>query len=212
MKVTMPQAHSEHRNALPAAARGFENPVLDAQATFRGVLSALAEPGTVHTIATPAGCCPGFSPAMTALALTLADFETQLWLDVGSQSTAAAYVRFQTGAQVAASPAHAAFALITQPAQMPLLSAFAQGTLAYPDTSCTIVIDVRSIETTHGLRLTGPGIITSRQLHLEPLPQTFAADIAANRAAFPLGVDLIFCRGTSVVGLPRSTHVASQGD
>jgi alpha-D-ribose 1-methylphosphonate 5-triphosphate synthase subunit PhnH len=190
-----------------AAARGFANPVLDAQATFRSVLSALAEPGTLHRVAIPAECCPGFSSAMTALALTLADFETRLWLDVGSQGVAAAYLRFQTGAPVTAAVGDATFAFITQPAEMLALSAFAQGNLDYPDSSCTIVVDMRAIETTHGFRLTGPGIRGLRRLHIRPLPETFAADIAANRAVFPMGVDLLFCRDTMVAALPRTTFV-----
>jgi len=198
---------------LAAAARGFANPVLDAQATFRSVLSALAEPGTLHGVATPAECCPGFSSAMTALALTLADFETPLWLDVGSQSAAAAYLRFQTGAPVTAAVGGAAFAFITRPPAMLPLSAFAQGSLDYPDSSCTIVVDVRAIATTHGFRLTGPGIPGSRRLHVKPLPQTFAAEIAANRAVFPMGVDLLFCQDTMVAALPRTTVVTgSNGD
>jgi alpha-D-ribose 1-methylphosphonate 5-triphosphate synthase subunit PhnH len=50
-------------------------------------------------------------------------------------------------------------------------------------------------------------------LHVAPLPETFAADIAANRAAFPLGVDLLFCQDTMVAALPRTTLVtASNGD
>jgi alpha-D-ribose 1-methylphosphonate 5-triphosphate synthase subunit PhnH len=190
-----------------AAARGFTNPVLDAQATFRSVLSALAEPGTLHRVVIPAECCPGFSSAMTALALTLADFETRLWLDVGSQGLAAAYLRFRTGAPVTAAVGDATFAFITQPAEMLALSAFAQGSLDYPDSSCTIVVDVRAIETTHGFRLTGPGIPGLRRLHIRPLPETFAADIAANRAVFPMGVDLLFCRDTTVAALPRTTFV-----
>ena len=196
-----------------AAARGFANPVLDAQATFRSVLSALAEPGTLHRVAIPAECCPGFSSAMTALALTLADFETRLWLDVGSQGAAAAHLRFQTGAPVTAAVGDATFAFITQPQAMLTLSAFAQGSLDYPDSSCTIVVDVRAIETTHGFRLTGPGIPGLRRLHIKPLPETFAADIAANRAVFPMGVDLLFCRDTMVAALPRTTFVTgSNGD
>ena len=70
--------------------------------------------------------------AMTALALTLADFETRLWLDAGSQAAAAAYLRFQTGAPVTAAVGDATFAFITQPQAMLTLSAFAQGSLDYP--------------------------------------------------------------------------------
>jgi alpha-D-ribose 1-methylphosphonate 5-triphosphate synthase subunit PhnH len=206
MKVTRPQP-------LTAAARGFANPVLDAQATFRSVLSALSEPGTLHAATAPRECCPGFSPAMTALALTLADFETRLWLDGGSRDAAAAYLRFQTGAPVTVSAVDATFAFITQPTTMLRLSKFAQGSLDYPDTSCTIIIDVRVIDPTRGFRLSGPGIPDSRRLHVAPLPETFAADIAANRAAFPLGVDLLFCQDTLVAALPRTTLVTgSNGD
>ena len=189
--------------------RGFADPVLDAQASFRGALSALAEPGIVLGVATPAGCCPGFSPAMTALALTLLDFETRAWLDAGSQGMAASYLRFHTGVRLVERLEEAMFAFITRPSEMPPLSSFAQGTLEYPDTSCTIVVDISVIETAHGWWLSGPGIPGTRRLNLQPLPETLATDIAASQAAFPLGVDLFFCRDATIAALPRSTRVTT---
>ncbi|MFM9942673.1 MAG: phosphonate C-P lyase system protein PhnH [Hyphomicrobiaceae bacterium] len=188
---------------------GFSAPVLDAQRTFRAVMTALAEPGTVHEIAAGGPQCPELSPAMTAIALTLADYETRLWLQVGPDSEAARYLRFHTGAPIVAAEHDAGFAFVTRPLAMPRLAAFAQGNLDYPDASTTIVIDVERIDTTQGFTLSGPGIAGRRRLGVSPLPTTFAADIAANRAAFPCGVDLIFCAGHRIAALPRSTRVAA---
>jgi alpha-D-ribose 1-methylphosphonate 5-triphosphate synthase subunit PhnH len=39
------------------------------------------------------------------------------------------------------------------------------------------------------------------------LPDGFAARWAANRAAFPRGVDVILCAGRDVAALPRTTAI-----
>jgi alpha-D-ribose 1-methylphosphonate 5-triphosphate synthase subunit PhnH len=186
---------------------GFAKPVFDAQRTFRAVMNALAEPGTEHLLDVDGPHCPGFSKAMTAIALTLADLETQLWIDAAAPSDAIRYLRFHTGAPIVAEPKHAAFAFVLRSRQLPRLATFAQGTLEYPDTSATIVMEVENIETTRGWTLNGPGIAATRRLTVSPLPDTFAADLAINRRAFPCGVDIIFCAGARIVALPRSTRV-----
>jgi alpha-D-ribose 1-methylphosphonate 5-triphosphate synthase subunit PhnH len=201
------------QQALPTAAAistGFATPVLDAQRTFRTVMSALAEPGTEHIVDAGGPHCPGFSLAMTAIALTLADFETRLWTDVDAAGDAAAYLRFHTGAPFVVEAKCAAFAFITRPRDLPRLVTFAQGTLEYPDTSATLVVDVESIDTARGWALSGPGITGMRRLAVSPVPDTLLADLVANRAAFPCGVDIIFCADTRIVALPRSTRVGGR--
>ena len=187
---------------------GFANATFDAQVTFRAVMTAMAEPGTIQPAKTSVGQCPGFSPAMSALALTLVDFETRVWLDSGVKSETAAYVRFQTGAPIVSAPVEATFAFITRPREMARFSSFAQGTLDYPDTSTTVIIEVTNLDANSGFRLRGPGIPGERRLLADPLPETFVADFAANRAAFPCGIDIVLCCGTRIAALPRSTHLA----
>jgi alpha-D-ribose 1-methylphosphonate 5-triphosphate synthase subunit PhnH len=189
---------------------GFTQPVFDAQRAFRAVMNALAEPGTEHFIGTNSPNCPGFSIAMTAIALTLADFETRIWIDAAAPPDAAAYLRFHTGAPIVSAHKDAAFAFITRSRDLPTLSTFAQGTLDYPDTSTTIIIDVLSIDTTRGWSMTGPGVVGVRRLAVSPLPELFASDFIANRSTFPCGVDVIFCAGTKIVALPRSTRMGAQ--
>jgi alpha-D-ribose 1-methylphosphonate 5-triphosphate synthase subunit PhnH len=207
----MTAAQSQMR--LPTAAAisaGFSAPVLDAQRTFRAVMNALAEPGTGHAVDAEGPRCPGFSVAMTAIALTLADFETRLWTDIGAAGDAAAYLRFHTGAPIVVEAKSAAFAFVTRPRDLPRLATFAQGTLEYPDTSATLVVDVESIDTTRGWALSGPGIAGTRRLTVSPVPDTLLPDLAANRAAFPCGIDIIFCAGTRIVALPRSIRVGGR--
>jgi alpha-D-ribose 1-methylphosphonate 5-triphosphate synthase subunit PhnH len=194
------------RQAAPLAS-GFADPARDSQRVFRALLDAMAEPGTIHAAAAAAGPCPGFSPAMTAVALTIADFETTLWTDLGADSDAATYLRFHTGAPIIAAHEAAAFAFVTRPLALPALATFAQGSLEYPDTSTTIVIDVEAITGERGWRLTGPGVKGERQLAASPLRPALVDELAANRKGFPLGVDLILCCGNRIAALPRSTTV-----
>lgn len=190
-------------------APGFTDPVHDAQGTFRAVMDALARPGRPRPLA------PGLAPPapltaeLAAVALTLTDADTPVWLDaaLAGVSEVAAYLRFHTGAPLTDDPARAAFALIRDPVRCPPLSRFALGTPAYPDTSTTLVLALETIIAGEGLHLAGPGVNGEARVTLAPLPQGFVAQLARNRADFPLGVDLILTAPGQVAGLPRSTAV-----
>ena len=211
MTPTMQDRLASARDGLIGSA-GFENPPIDSQATFRVVMTALAEPGSIREIPRMRARAPGISPAMTALVLTLADFETKVWFDEGVTSQAASYARFHTGALVVDVPAEAAFAVVTKARTMPRLAAFAQGTLDYPDRSTTIIVEVEHLASTGRYGLRGPGIAGERKLDVAPLPATFVEDLSANRAAYPCGIDVLFCCGSFVAALPRSTRLQCEKD
>ena len=67
---------------FPAAlAPGFADPVLDSQGVFRAVMEALARPGTPQRLPVVLAPPAPLTPALAAIALTLADHEAPLWLD-----------------------------------------------------------------------------------------------------------------------------------
>ena len=63
---------------LPA---GFADKVLSAQSTFRSVMEAMARPGTVQQIRAVAGAPAPLMRGTAAIALTLFDHDTPIWLD-----------------------------------------------------------------------------------------------------------------------------------
>jgi alpha-D-ribose 1-methylphosphonate 5-triphosphate synthase subunit PhnH len=72
----------------------------------------------------------------------------------------------------------------------------------YPDRSATLIIECDDLQNV-GATLRGPGIQDTRSLSL---PETGA--FQQNAAQFPLGVDFLFCAGTRIAGLPRTTQVS----
>ena len=62
---------------------GFATPVLSAQTTFRAVLNALARPGSVHPMTVAVSVPPPLAAGAAAIALTLCDHDTPIWLDAG---------------------------------------------------------------------------------------------------------------------------------
>ena len=190
-------------------APGFADPVHDAQGTFRAVMDALARPGQPRPLASGLAPPAPLTPELAAVALTLTDADTPVWLDAALAAVpdVAAYLRFHTGAPLTDDPARAAFALIREPARCPPFRHFASGTPAYPDTSTTLVLALDAMTSGQGLHLSGPGIRGAVRVALAPLPEDFVAQAAENRADFPLGVDLILTAPGHVAGLPRSTVV-----
>jgi len=187
----------------------FGDPVREAQAVFRLALRAMAAPGTILACeGCPTPPLP-LLPPTAALALTLCDFETPVWLDqpLAENPDVAGFLRFHTGARLVASPAEALFALIADSARLPALASFAQGTSEYPDRSTTLLVQVERLQA-RGWRLEGPGIRQLARLSAAPLPAAFMAELGANRAQFPRGVDIFLTTCRSLAGLPRSLRVA----
>jgi alpha-D-ribose 1-methylphosphonate 5-triphosphate synthase subunit PhnH len=194
---------------LPTAlASGFHEPVFDSQRAFRAAMEALANPGRLRPVGRELVDAP-LPAAATALILALCDYETSLFLapSVSARSGVGNYFRFHTDAMQVAEPAVAAFALVDLAHDHLDLSAFAQGTPEYPDRSTTVIAVVASLADGPTLTLSGPGIAGTAELRIAGLPGDFVDQWRANRAVFPLGVDLIFATSDAIVGLPRSTRI-----
>lgn len=184
---------------------GWEDPVDAAQSTFRAVLKALSEPGITQRIASAIDSPAPLGPAATAVMLALADHDTPVWLDGATKTSAvAAYLRFHCGCGLTMNPAAAAFALMTDLSQPLDLAHFAQGSPEYPDRSTTLLIQVPALHGGPMRVMHGPGIETTRPFEVCGLPDDFSDLWRRNAARFPLGLDLQFCCGDAIIGLPRT--------
>ncbi len=191
---------------------GFRDAVIEAQSTFRTVMNAMARPGQIVSLASGITPPAPLASPVAAFLLTLADFETSIWLDPPARDSAglADFLRFHTGAKLVEAPEEADFALVSNPLHMPPLDAFAQGTLEYPDRSTTLIIQVDEFMD-HGWQLEGPGIHGRIGFCAAPLPEDFARQIETNRSRFPCGVDLIFSTDGEIAALPRSVRLVETG-
>jgi alpha-D-ribose 1-methylphosphonate 5-triphosphate synthase subunit PhnH len=191
---------------------GFDNPVLQSQASFRRIVSALATPGRVMCVGADVVSPGPLDPAATAVLLTLADYETAVWFSPTLMEAAAAveHVRFHTSATVVMDPATASFAVVDLRNDGLSLGAFAQGSLEYPDRSTTLVVMTEGLEGGPARRITGPGIRHEADITVRGLPDDFNDQWAANRARFPLGVDILFTSGAMLVGLPRTSRILAE--
>lgn len=199
-------------HAVADIAPGFADPVFEAQATFRAVLDALAEPGTLRPVAAIAAAPAPLGPVAAAIVATLADWETPLWLDPASRTPAvAAWISFHIGAPLVDEPAWASFAVVGAARALPPFAAFSLGTDVDPSQSATIVLRVAGFSGGRRFRLAGPGIAGTREVAIDGAPDDLTERLAANRALFPRGVDLILAGPSSVMGLPRTTRVEEIG-
>jgi len=189
---------------MPATA--FPAPVLASQAAFRALMEALARPGTVKPLPPAAAAPSPLSATAAAVALTMLDYETPVWLDapLAQRPQVADWVRLHTGARVTSDPREAAFAFIADPVHAPAFDGYSLGTPEYPDRSATLVLQVEDFGSGQRLLLAGPGIADVRSFSARPLPPDFQNRIAANRALFPRGVDMILVSPDAVAALPRS--------
>lgn len=192
-------------------AGGFSSPVFDAQATFRAVMDAMARPGTVQPAKAETQPPAPLSPVSAAVALSLCDGDTPLWLDpaLRQSKTVANWLGFHTGAPLVEAPADAHFALVADVAGLISLENFAQGSQEYPDRSTTLVLQVASLSAGATLLLEGPGIDGTATLAPTPLPRHFLEQWKQNHARFPRGVDLILAAPDGIACLPRSTRIST---
>lgn len=198
-------------NSPPAGAipvePGFADPVLDAQACFRTLLSALARPGRIEPLTVLPPTPPPLLPATAALALSLFDLETPVWLDRPTDA-AAQYLRFHCGCPLVPSHTAAAFAVVTAPETAPT-EGYPIGTPEYPDRACTVILQVTALspDGPGARRLAGPGIADSVGLAATGLPEAWWRALAAQRPLFPQGIDAILTTRAALACLPRSTEL-----
>lgn len=192
-------------------ASAFADPVHEAQAVFRQLLEAMSHPGFIVGVETTSEQPGVMGEAMTALALTLLDNDTCVWLDatLAESASVAEYLRFHCGSRLTQSPGDADFALIGSVESLPRLERFAPGTAQYPERSATILIELTHLTGGPATVLEGPGIATKRDFDPVGLPDWFWSAWAVNHGAFPLGVDLVLTCGAELCALPRSTRVES---
>jgi alpha-D-ribose 1-methylphosphonate 5-triphosphate synthase subunit PhnH len=198
---------------MSVIAPAFADPVLASQAVFRTVMQAMARPATIARIASEVAGPAPLRPAAAAIALTLLDYETPVWLDaaLAGAPDVAAWISFHTGAPHADDPRHAAFAFVAEPERALPFDAFALGNDEYPDRSTTVVLQVEQITAGQDILLAGPGIAATRGLRASPLPPDFQARLVANHNLFPRGVDLILATDFEIAALPRSLRVLGAG-
>lgn len=187
---------------------GFSDPVFQSQGAFRALLAALAEPGTRQVVAGGVTPPDGLHAATATALLTLADYETPIWLPPALRDgSAGAWLRFHCGAALVSEPGKAAFAVIDGLSQAPALAAFDAGSDQFPDRSTTIIVQCAALDDGEAVTLTGPGIAGSRVIAPAGLRAGFWTEIVANNARYPLGIDLLLAHGDAVIGLPRSTQI-----
>jgi alpha-D-ribose 1-methylphosphonate 5-triphosphate synthase subunit PhnH len=189
-------------------AAGFADPVFQSQAAFRALLSALSEPGTHHEITRETSAPEGLDGAAATALLTLADYETPIWLPRALRDgPAGAWLRFHCGAALVEQPSTASFAVLDGAATGPLLAEFNAGHDQFPDRSTTVIVSCEALDGGRGVTLSGPGIAATRSIAPRGLRPGFWAEVAANADLYPLGVDLILSCGDALIGLPRSTQI-----
>ncbi len=177
---------------------GFGAPPVDAANAFRAIMTAMAQPGTICTVAGVTPPAPLSVAAGVAL-LTLCDPETPLFLAARQDSAVLRdWITFHCGAPLV--PATQAQFALGAWDDLPL-DAFALGTAEYPDRSATLIVELPELTST-GPVLRGPGIKDQARLCL-PEMKVFQR----NNALFPLGLDFIFTCGDRLAALPRSTRV-----
>jgi alpha-D-ribose 1-methylphosphonate 5-triphosphate synthase subunit PhnH len=196
---------------LPA---GFADKVLSAQSTFRSVMDAMARPGTIQRIAVATGAPSPLMRGAAAIALTLFDHDTPVWLDAAMSETAdvTKWLKFHTGAPVIADSSICSFALIGDPRALPALDRFAFGSNEYPDRSTTLILQVGSLTGGSHFELRGPGIAGTAVLQTRIEPTDLFERLGVNAALFPRGIDVVLVVDDAIVAIPRTTRLAAKGD
>jgi alpha-D-ribose 1-methylphosphonate 5-triphosphate synthase subunit PhnH len=195
---------------LPA---GFADKVLSAQSTFRSVMDAMARPGSIQRIVPAAGTPSGMMRGAAAIALTLFDHDTPVWLDAAMSATpdVGKWLKFHTSAPVVADSSIASFALVGDPQNLPALDRFAFGSNEYPDRSTTLILQVESLADGPAVELQGPGIDGAATLCASLQRRELFEQLAVNAALFPRGIDVVLVHDDCIVAIPRTTRLVRRG-
>jgi alpha-D-ribose 1-methylphosphonate 5-triphosphate synthase subunit PhnH len=195
---------------LPA---GFADKVLSAQTTFRSVMDAMARPGTVRRVTAGVGTPSSLMRGTAAIALTLFDHDTPIWLAGGMAATPdiAKWLKFHSGAPVIADCSVCSFALVGHGSELPVFDRFSLGSNEYPDRSTTLILQVESLTDGRVYELCGPGIDGTAILQASIAPDDWFERLAINATLFPRGLDVVLVHDDAVVAIPRTTRLVAKG-
>jgi alpha-D-ribose 1-methylphosphonate 5-triphosphate synthase subunit PhnH len=178
------------------------------QAVFRLALEALSRPARPlgADFGGLFGARPPMPVTMAALALALADGLTPVWLSP-SLAEASGWLAFHSSAP-RSSPELASLVLAASPGELPSLTRLRLGSERYPDRSATVILG-GVLDGGGGIPVaaSGPGILDRVLFEGHGLDRDFVDAWAANRALYPLGVDVFLAGPGSLAGLPRSVSL-----
>jgi len=190
----------------------FAEPTRDSQIVFRQVMDAVARPGDIVDLSFAPDAPDGLHRAAGAVALTLFDFETPVWLDPALRAgDAEAWLRFHCGCPLTQATQSAAFAVVSDVANSPPLSAFNAGDAKYPDRSTTVVLQVAALTGGPPAVLSGPGVKGEAVVTPRGLPSGFWSQLIANNARFQFGIDVLLVADGALMALPRSSRIQFEG-
>jgi alpha-D-ribose 1-methylphosphonate 5-triphosphate synthase subunit PhnH len=195
--------------ALQNLAPGFNDPQLDSQRVFRQLLQAMSRPGHIIPLERLPEAPKPLSAAAAALALTLFDLDTPIWLSEELRAGAGDYLAFHTGAPLVTEISVASFVLIADGTKLPDLGEIASGDAEYPECAATVIVQVERLRIAAGRRLRGPGILGHVDVSVEGVAEEFWSALQANHRRFPLGFDAVLVAGDMVLGLPRTVAVSA---
>jgi alpha-D-ribose 1-methylphosphonate 5-triphosphate synthase subunit PhnH len=186
----------------------FAYPSVEAAHAFRSILNAFARPGQVKAFIPAVSASLPLWPTTAAVAVTLCDFQTDVWLSplLGTEAVQN-YLRFHTGAAITKNYAEADFVIASVDDAVLPLAQYARGTHEYPDRSATLILQVPGFAGTDTVELSGPGLETPARFSAEGLGVPFWQAMAENHALFPLGVDVVFVSPDAIAACPRSTAI-----
>jgi len=186
----------------PVLVPAFEDPVLNAQTSFRAALKAMSEPGIVTQLDF-ADALEQMHPATFSLALTLFDDETKVWLSPTMDTPAIrANLAFHCACPVVDESQQADLAIIAAD-DVDCLNQLRTGTDRDPELSCTVIIQLDSLQGGRSVVLKGPGIESEREI-APPLNDAFWAS-REQVNEFPRGLDFFMTSQRQLMALPRST-------
>ena len=176
---------------------------------FRTVLSAFSTPATPLAVGPLPGAPEPLLPTTAAVILSLADYQTPVWLSPRLNTEAARkYIRFHTGAPVTQEPRSAAFALLEHSEVLAHIDQFSIGTDAYPDRSATLIVQCSGGFSSGHADASGPGLKATVPFGVSGTDGKFWQRLQMNAQLFPLGLDFLFAAPAAIAALPRSTRLA----
>jgi alpha-D-ribose 1-methylphosphonate 5-triphosphate synthase subunit PhnH len=201
------------RETLGGLCPGFDDPGLRSQGIFRLALRALSRPALPVPLGDMEGLpfWPKVPPILSAMALTLLDGQTPVWLSSDLLEAMGSLLAFHCQCPIEGRADRAAFVLASSLRALPPVSSLRKGELRSPEESATVLLLTEPGPGAGPFLASGPGIEGSLVMEGHGLPLSFLELWRENRAAYPLGADFFLLGPMGLTGLPRGISLDGIG-